>query len=67
MTQVQTTAELRLKADGTVEVALTRPTQNPELNAILMDTLKQWRFFPAMRNGVAVASEFDLRIPVTVR
>lgn len=60
-------AHFKVAPDGTVEVALTRPTQNPELNAILMDTLKQWRFFPAMRNGVAVASEFDLRIPVTVR
>jgi protein TonB len=60
-------AHFKVAPDGTVEVALTKPTDNPSLNAILIDTLKQWRFFPAMRNGVAVASEFDLRIPITVR
>jgi protein TonB len=60
-------AHFKVAPDGTVEVALTRPTASPALNAILIDTLKQWRFFPAMRNGVAVNAEFDLRIPITVR
>lgn len=60
-------AHFKVAADGTVEVALTKPTENPSLNAILLDTLKQWRFFPAMRNGVAVNAEFDLRIPISVR
>ncbi len=60
-------AHFKVAPDGTVEVALTRPTQYPALNRILIDTLKQWRFFPAMRNGVAVDAEFDLRIPISVR
>ncbi len=60
-------AHFKVAPDGSVEVALTRPTVNPALNAILIDTLKQWRFFPAMKDGVAVNSEFDLRIPITVR
>ncbi len=60
-------AHFKVAPDGTVEVALTRPTANPALNAILIDTLNQWRFFPAMKDGVAVNSEFDLRIPISVR
>ncbi len=60
-------AHFKVAPDGTIEVALIQPTNNPELNSILMDTLKQWRFFPAMRNGVAVSSEFDLRIPISIR
>jgi protein TonB len=53
--------------DGHVEVTLTQATMNPELNALLLDTLKQWKFAPATKNGVAIASEFDIRIPVTVQ
>ena len=60
-------AHFRVAADGAVAVALTQPTPNPALNAILIDTLRQWRFFPAMRDGAPVASEFDLRIPISVR
>ena len=60
-------AHFKVSYDGQVEVALVQPTSNPQLNEILLDTLKQWRFFPAMRTGVAIASEFDVRIPITVQ
>ena len=30
-------------------------------------TLQQWRFFPAMKGGVAIDSAFDVRIPVSVQ
>ena len=53
--------------DGGVQVSLAQPTNNPELNELLLSTLKQWRFEPATRRGVAVESQFDLRIPVTVQ
>jgi hypothetical protein len=33
---------------------------------MLLSALSQWQFFPAMRSGVPVASEFDLRIPIVV-
>jgi protein TonB len=59
-------AHFQVGYDGQVDVQLVKPTPNPELNQILLDTLKQWRFFPAMRSGVAIASEFDVRIPVSV-
>jgi protein TonB len=65
----QTVAVARFKVtyDGQVDVTLIQPTESPELNQLLLDTLKQWRFFPAMKSGVAVNSEFDLRIPVSVQ
>jgi len=53
--------------EGKVEVSLVTPTSNPRLNQILLDTLKQWRFFPAMKNGIAIDAQFDLRIPITVQ
>jgi protein TonB len=60
-------AHFNVSYEGKVEVSLVTPTSNPRLNQILLDTLKQWRFFPAMRNGVAIDAQFDLRIPITVQ
>jgi periplasmic protein TonB len=60
-------AHFKVGYDGQVDVELVKPTSNPELNQLLLDTLKQWKFFPAMRNGVAIASEFDVRIPISVQ
>src|SRR5712664_1702598 len=53
--------------EGKVEVSLVTPTTNPRLNQILLDTLKQWRFFPAMKDGIAIDAQFDVRIPITVQ
>ncbi len=60
-------AHFKVSYSGDVQVSLTHATSNPRLNEILLDTLKQWRFFPAMKKGVAVDSEFDVRIPITVQ
>ena len=60
-------AHFKVGYDGQVNVELVKPTSNPELNQLLLDTLKQWKFFPAMRNGVAIAAEFDVRIPISVQ
>ena len=60
-------AHFKVSPDGTVEVTLTQPTPNPRLNRILLNTLKQWKFCPAMKDGIAINSEFDVRIPITVQ
>jgi periplasmic protein TonB len=60
-------ARFKVSPGGTVTVALITPTPDPRLNEILLATLRQWRFFPAMRDGEAVASEFDVRIPIVVQ
>ena len=60
-------AHFKVSPDGTVEVTLAQPTPNPRLNQILLNTLREWKFFPAMKDGIAINSEFDVRIPVTVQ
>jgi periplasmic protein TonB len=59
-------AHFEVSYDGTVKVTLIKPTPNPRLNEIILDTLRQWRFFPAMKGGVAIDSAFDVRIPIAV-
>jgi len=65
----QTVAVARFKVtyDGQVRVTLITPTESPQLNELVLETLKQWRFFPAMKSGVAIDSQFDLRIPISVQ
>jgi len=65
--QAVAVAHFEVSYDGSVKVTLAQPTPDPRLNQILLDTLKQWRFFPAMKGGVAIESAFDLRIPITVQ
>jgi periplasmic protein TonB len=60
-------ARFRVSPEGNVEVTLVTPTSNPRLNEILLETLKQWKFFPAMKDGIAINSEFEVRIPIAVQ
>jgi protein TonB len=59
-------ARFDIHADGTIEVELSKPTQNPRLNALLLETLRKWRFFPAMRGGHPVESHQDVRVHFNV-
>ena len=59
-------ARFRVEPNGAATVELVQPTSNLELNRALLETLKRWRFFPAMQDGKAVASTIDIRIPVRV-
>ncbi|WP_245623675.1 energy transducer TonB [Paraburkholderia nodosa] len=55
-------ARFTIHPDGSVDVALVRPTQNPRLNQLLLETLRSWHFFPAMKQGHPVESEQDIRV-----
>lgn len=59
-------ARFTVHADGSVDVALVRPTQNPRLNQLLLETLRKWRFFPAMKAGRPVESEQEIRVHFNV-
>jgi protein TonB len=61
------TARFHIAADGTATVELVKPTQSPRLNRLLLETLKLWRFFPAMQDGQPVASTTDMVIRVQVK
>jgi periplasmic protein TonB len=65
--QTVAVAHFKVTYDGEVTVSLATKTENLRLNQILLDTLKEWRFVPAMKDGVAIDSEFDLKIPITVQ
>lgn len=60
-------ARFRIAADGTVAVELIKPTQNPRLNRLLLETLKKWKFFPEIQEGKPVASTQDIVIKVQVQ
>lgn len=64
--QVVAVARFDIHADGTIEVELSKPTQNPRLNALLLETLRKWRFFPAMQGGHPVESHQDVRVHFNV-
>ncbi len=48
--------KFNIATDGTVTVELTKPTPNPTLNRLYLDTFKNWKFYPAMVDGKPVAS-----------
>ncbi len=60
-------AHFEVSYDGKVKVTLVKPTASPRLNEVLLSTLQQWRFVPAMKAGVAIDSSFDVRIPVIIQ
>jgi len=65
----QTVAVARFKVSygGQAQVTLITPTESPQLNELLLESLRKWRFFPAMKAGGAIDSQFDLRIPISVQ
>ena len=65
--QTEAVARFNVSFDGISEVTLEKPTSSPRLNQVLLDTLKQWKFFPAIKNGVAIPSTFEVRIPISVQ
>ena len=65
--QAEAVAHFTVSADGAVSVTLVKPTRNPRLNQILLATLSEWTFFPAVKDGIAINSAFDVRIPISVQ
>jgi protein TonB len=60
-------ARFHIAVDGSVTVELVKPTQNPRLNRILLDSLRKWRFIPAIKNGKPVASTEEIVVKIEVR
>ena len=60
-------ARFHVNVDGTATVELVKPTQTPRLNRLLLETLKNWRFFPSMKDGKPVASTQELSIKIEVK
>lgn len=60
-------ARFHIAVDGSAEVELAKPTPFPRLNRILLDSLKQWRFMPAIKSGRPVASTEEILVKVEVK
>ncbi|MEW9584244.1 energy transducer TonB [Paraburkholderia sp. DGU8] len=60
-------ARFTIHPDGSVEVELLQPTQQPRLNRLLLASLHNWRFFPATENGKPVESHQDVRVHLVVQ
>jgi protein TonB len=64
--RAEAVARFDVSYNATTTVSLVKATANPRLNQIVLETLKRWRFSPAHRDGVAIDSVFEIRIPITV-
>jgi protein TonB len=64
--QAEAIALFTVSPDGDVAVKLTKATDNPRLNQVLLDALRRWKFFPAISNGIAINSTVEVRIPISV-
>jgi protein TonB len=60
-------ARFHIAPDGSAKVELAKPTPNPRLNQILLDSLKQWRFIPAIKNGKPTASTEEIVVRIEVK
>ncbi len=64
--QTVATARFTIHVDGSVDVELIQATPTPRLNQLLLDTLRRWRFFPALHDGRPVESTQDIRVHFNV-
>jgi periplasmic protein TonB len=65
-TDVVALVRFHVAADGSATVELIRPTSNPLVNRIVLQTLATWRFSPAIADGKPVAAVQDVRVRVEV-
>ncbi|WP_124704971.1 energy transducer TonB [Sulfuriferula multivorans] len=59
-------ARFHIKPDGSATVELTQAAPNPRVNQLILNTLKTWRFFPAIQAGKPVASVQDVKVAIDV-
>jgi len=59
-------ARFHITVDGSVSVELAKPTPNPRINRILLESLRKWRFMPAIKNGKPVSSTEEIVVKVEV-
>ena len=52
--------------DGTATVEFVTPTPDPRINQLILNTLKTWRFFPALKFGKPVRSVREIKIHLEI-
>lgn len=64
--QARVIARFSISEKGETDVELLQPSQSPELNRLLLKTLKTWRFFPAIKEGKPIASFQNIAINLSI-
>ncbi len=59
-------ARFHIDSNGNATVNLTQAAANPRVNQLILNTLKTWRFFPAIQGGKPVASVQDVKVAIDV-
>jgi hypothetical protein len=62
-----TVARFEVSHDGTVTVTLLTTTDYSKLHDAILNTLRQWRFLSAIKDGVAIDSEAEVRLLISVK
>src|ERR1700677_1686660 len=65
--QATAVARFHVARDGSATVALITPTDFAALDHLMLDTLSPWRCQPAVRDGVAIESDAEVRLHITVQ
>ncbi|NOT16511.1 MAG: hypothetical protein HOP20_00410 [Sulfuriferula sp.] len=60
------TAQFNIAADGSVTVTLIQAAADPRVNQSVLNTLKTWRFFPAIQAGKPVATVQVVKVVMDV-
>ncbi len=60
-------ARFHVAPDGSATVELEKATGNTELNELLLESFKKWRFFPALLDGKPIRSTIEIQIPIEVK
>lgn len=59
-------ARFHIKPDGSADVELIKATSSPRINQLILNTLRTWKFFPALQEGKPVASVQDIKVRIDV-
>ena len=59
-------ARFHIRTDGSTEVELLKATSSPRINQIIFNTLKTWKFFPALREGKPTPSTQDIKVNIEI-
>lgn len=65
--QATAVARFHVERDGSATVTLIIPTEFSALDELILETLRRWRFRPALRNGAAIDSDAEVRLLITVQ
>ncbi len=60
-------ARCNIAVDGSAKVELIKATPNSRLNRILLDSLRKWRFMPAIKNCSPAPSIEEIVIKIEIK